>query len=76
MKKIIFISFLLSFACSSKDYIVAQEADKIFTIYLVRHSEKDYSSNDLSDLPLSMQYIALIIQEQKILHSQQLKPKN
>ena len=53
MKKIIFISFLLSFACSSKDYVVAQEADKIFTIYLVRHSEKDYSSNNVSDLPLS-----------------------
>lgn len=53
MKKKIFTIFLLSFACSSKDYLVAQEVDKIFTIYLVRHSEKDYSSNELSDLPLS-----------------------
>ena len=27
--------------------------DEIFTIYLVRHSEKDYTSENTSDLPLS-----------------------
>ena len=28
--------------------------DEIFTIYLVRHSEKDYTSENTSDLPLSI----------------------
>ena len=29
------------------------QTDDVFTIYLVRHSEKDYSSENVSDLPLS-----------------------
>ena len=33
--------------------IVAQENNEIFTIYLVRHSEKDISSNNYSDPPLT-----------------------
>lgn len=33
--------------------IVAQENNEIFTIYLVRHSEKDISSNNHSDPPLT-----------------------
>lgn len=31
----------------------AQDSSKIFTIYLVRHSEKDYTFNDSSDPPLT-----------------------
>jgi len=33
--------------------IVAQKNNEIFTIYLVRHSEKDISSNNYSDPPLT-----------------------
>jgi len=33
--------------------IIAQENNEIFTIYLVRHSEKDISSNNNSDPPLT-----------------------
>lgn len=29
------------------------QSDDVFTIYLVRHSEKDHTSNNTSDLPLS-----------------------
>ncbi|MBL6663777.1 MAG: histidine phosphatase family protein [Flavobacteriales bacterium] len=32
---------------------VFAQTDDVFTIYLVRHSEKDYTSNNTSDLPLS-----------------------
>ncbi len=32
---------------------VFAQSDDVFTIYLVRHSEKDFSSENASDLPLS-----------------------
>lgn len=32
---------------------VFAQSDDVFTIYLVRHSEKDHFSNNVSDLPLS-----------------------
>ena len=34
--------------------VCAQDSDEIFTIYLVRHAEKDLSSNNYSDPPLTL----------------------
>jgi broad specificity phosphatase PhoE len=33
--------------------LIAQNSDEIFTIYLVRHAEKDMSASDYNDPPLS-----------------------
>jgi len=53
MKKIISIIILLilNYCCTGNIY--AQPKDEAFTIYLVRHSEKDYKSKNYSNLPLS-----------------------
>ena len=48
-KRIILVCILFKTYNSN---LFAQSND-VFTIYLVRHSEKDYNSNDTSDLPLS-----------------------
>ena len=53
MKNLIFLSVFLIFACSSSEDANAQNQKDIFTIYLVRHSEKDLSTNNPSDPPLS-----------------------
>ena len=49
LKSIILVCFLFQ---TYKSNVFAQ-TDDVFTIYLVRHSEKDYSSENASDLPLS-----------------------
>ena len=36
-----------------QSHIIAQGNSKIFTIYLIRHSEKDLTSNNYSDPPLT-----------------------
>ena len=53
MKKLIIISAFLIFGCSANSDINAQESDEIFTLYLVRHSEKDLTSDNQSDPPLT-----------------------
>ena len=53
MKKLIIISAFLIFGCSANNDINAQKSDETFTIYLVRHSEKDLTSGNQSDPPLS-----------------------
>ena len=53
MKKLIIISTFLIFGCSANNDINAQKSDETFTIYLVRHSEKDLTSGNQSDPPLS-----------------------
>ncbi|WP_299371696.1 histidine phosphatase family protein, partial [uncultured Kiloniella sp.] len=50
MKKyILLILNLLTF----QSPISAQNCSEIFTIYLVRHSEKDYNTNNSTDPPLT-----------------------
>lgn len=51
MKNLIFL--FLIFTCLSGEHANAQNNDDIFTIYLVRHSEKDLESNNSSNPPLS-----------------------
>lgn len=53
MKKFILVCVLFVMGCTVKTGIFAQNTDKIFTIYLVRHSEKETVSNHSSDPPLS-----------------------
>ena len=53
MKNLIFLFVFLIFACSSSEVANAQNEKDIFTIYLVRHSEKDLFANNPSDPPLS-----------------------
>ena len=53
MKNLIFIFVFLIFTCSGGEDVNAQNHDDIFTIYLVRHSEKDLESNNSSNPPLS-----------------------
>lgn len=53
MKNLIIISAFLIIGCSANNDINAQKSDEIFTIYLVRHSEKDLTSENQSDPPLS-----------------------
>jgi broad specificity phosphatase PhoE len=53
MKKLIIISVFLIFGCSANNDTNAQESDEIFTLYLVRHSEKDLTSDNQSDPPLT-----------------------
>ena len=53
MKKLIIIFAFLIFGCSANNDISAQKSDEIFTIYLVRHSEKDLAFENQSDPPLS-----------------------
>ena len=50
MKKI-FIIFLIILGVQSN--IHSQESNETFTIYLVRHSEKDLFSNNSKDPPLT-----------------------
>ncbi len=50
MIRFYFILFITLFGATSK---ALAQSDDLFTIYLVRHSEKDYSSPNQSDLPLS-----------------------
>ena len=53
MKKNILLLFVFYFNCSSNEIVHAQPNNESFTIYLVRHSEKDLSSKNYTDLPLS-----------------------
>ena len=53
MKKNILLLFVFFFNCSSNEILHAQPNNESFTIYLVRHSEKDLSSKNYTDLPLS-----------------------
>lgn len=53
MKNFIFLFVFLIFACSSSEDANAQNEKDIFTIYLVRHSEKDLFANNPLDPPLS-----------------------
>lgn len=53
MKKNILLLFVLFINCSSNEIVHAQPNNESFTIYLVRHSEKDLSSKNYTDLPLS-----------------------
>ena len=53
MKKNILLLLVLFFNCSSNEIVHAQPNNESFTIYLVRHSEKDLSSKNYTDLPLS-----------------------
>ena len=50
MKKYLIV---ISLTLGLQSNVAAQVDDEIFTIYLVRHSEKDLLSNDHSDPPLS-----------------------
>lgn len=54
MKNLFLLSAFLIFACSGSEDANAQNNKDIFTIYLVRHSEKDLSANNLSDPPLTL----------------------
>ena len=55
MKKIKLIAaFLIFFLCLTNEYLIAQEEDATFTIYLIRHSEKDMMSGNQLDPPLTM----------------------
>lgn len=53
MKKLLIITVFLVFACSAGDEANAQQSREKFTIYLVRHSEKDLTSENYSDPPLT-----------------------
>lgn len=53
MKKLIIIFAFIIFGCSANNDISAQKSDEIFTLYLVRHSEKDLNSENQADPPLS-----------------------
>jgi len=53
MKKLSLISVFLMLGCTSSNGVFAQDPDDIFTIYLVRHSEKEDSLSRRSDPPLS-----------------------
>lgn len=54
MKNFIFLFVILIFACTGSEDVNAQNEKYIFTIYLVRHSEKDLSANNPSDPPLTL----------------------
>lgn len=43
-----------SFTCAPKTYTSVQKNNEIFTIYLVRHSEKDLTADNPSDPPLTL----------------------
>ena len=45
--------FILSLALFGATSTALAQSDELFTIYLVRHSEKDHTSENQSDLPLS-----------------------
>lgn len=53
MKKLLLIAVFFVFACSIGDEANAQQNFKKFTVYLVRHSEKDLTSENYSDPPLT-----------------------
>ena len=53
MHKVVVLSFLFLFCCSRVDLANAQKGDDVFTIYLVRHSEKELNINNPSDPPLN-----------------------
>lgn len=53
MKKLIILSIFFTYGCSGNQTVFAQNDKELFTIYLVRHSEKDLSTNNFSDPPLS-----------------------
>ena len=53
MKKNILLLFVLFINCSSNEIVHAQPNNESFTIYLVRHSEKDLFSENPSDPPLT-----------------------
>ena len=52
MRSLIFLTLYLIFAYLGTD-VCAQAREDIFTIYLVRHSEKDLDFNNYSDPPLA-----------------------
>lgn len=45
--------WIFCFVIQAYGFEVLAQSDDIFTIYLVRHSEKDHTSENISDLPLS-----------------------
>ena len=49
VRRVLIMCFLALAWCSDSN----AQNDELFTIYLVRHSEKDYTSENTSDLPLS-----------------------
>ena len=53
MHKLVLLSFLFLFCCSRVDLVNAQKGDDVFTIYLVRHSEKELNTNNTADPPLN-----------------------
>lgn len=53
MKKLILLNLFLIFGCSINHDIFSQNAKDSFTIFLVRHSEKDLTTQNYSDPPLS-----------------------
>ena len=54
MKKIKLIpAFLIFFLCLTNEHLIAQKEDTTFTIYLIRHSEKDLLSENQLDPALT-----------------------
>ena len=54
MKKIkLILAFLIFFLCLTNKHLIAQTDGVTFTIYLIRHSEKDLLSEDQLDPPLT-----------------------
>ena len=53
MKKLLIFSSFLIFGCFADSDINAQKSNEIFTLYLVRHSEKDISKKNYFDPPLT-----------------------
>ena len=47
------LAFLIFFLCFSPEYTIAQTDEVTFTIYLIRHSEKDLLSENQLDPPLT-----------------------
>ena len=55
MKKIkLILAFLIFFLCLTNKHLIAQTDGVTFTIYLIRHSEKDLLSENQLDPPLTI----------------------
>ena len=55
MKKIkLILAFLIFFSCLTNKHLIAQTDGVTFTIYLIRHSEKDLLSENQLDPPLTI----------------------
>ena len=53
MRKLILLNLFLIFGCSLNHDLLSQNTKDSFTIFLVRHSEKDLTTQNYSDPPLS-----------------------